>query len=162
MITSPSTSPEIVKIKLWRLGKDGRRTKWVFTVDNATKTILNEVPADTLVPADPAMIEPDIAKFHGTAQSVQQTMRILGAKTRPLPGGGTEILSISDRGHSLMSFFNDDAPCPAFVPDCARLRQRYRSEKEALPKKDDGTCVSCPLSELMRKYIILLEKMLPP
>ncbi len=153
--------PEIARLQFYRLSAEGELVPWIFEVERQTKVIVAEYRRNDRVPTDPAIATPAIAEFAGPAQQVQTAARILGAVTRPLPGGGTEILSISTRGQAMLHFLNDNGPCPPWFVDCERLRQRYRHDLAQLPKDEAGKCADCESGEIIRAYLEKLDTIFP-
>lgn len=153
---------KIVKLQFYRRNPTGGPPEpWIFEIHESTRIILNEYRKSDLAVVDPALARPELASVGGPAHTTRNAMQILGASTRPLPGGGTEVLKIGPRGEAIMEFFHVNTPCPAWIPDCARMRQRYAQELDALPKNAAGKCDNCDEGALMRKYIEQLDRILP-
>ena len=141
--------PEIRYLYMYRV-VGGQKQKFRFTLDR-TFTIVEESPCredGTLYNASGEM-----APTADTVQNMELKKRGYQTHTTDTT---TYIDRVPEREAMIHSFFVPTLPCK--FDGCEELRVAYFQERDAIAKKNGGTCPGCQMSKLQRKYKTIIEE----
>ena len=126
---------------------DGVKREVRITIDEQRNIIDEETlpVAGAVATADPAALPPQLAQLAAR-----------GIKFHTDGLGRVVIDAVPQREQEILSFFNDDKPC--WFGGCNDLRHRYNTELALI---GGAGCADCDKGALLRKFIPLVDELLP-